>query len=233
MITALTVNYNTPDYLERVLTTFRKFYDIPYLVIDGSDKENYEKIKDFVKKFEVELLHFDYNIHHGPGMTYGFNYIKTDQIMLLDSDLIILNEGWLEDMQNSLKLTSYGIGDIQKEYYMSVEHKRIVNNNNFRRGLGSLKIKNVYKHVKVWVNYLHPACALINRDVVLKYPKPIKGGAPLINAMKEIHLQKIDILQRAQWLTDDFHLHKGKYIQHGTDHAGMSTVVRTGGYNLE
>jgi glycosyltransferase involved in cell wall biosynthesis len=202
-------------------------------VIDGSDEENYKKIKEFDKKFNIELKHFPHNIHHGPGMYYGFNYIKTEQIILLDSDLIILNKGWLEDMQNNLRPTSYGIGDIQKEYYMSVEYTRIVDNNNLRRGLRSLRIKNVTKHVKVLVNYLHPACALLNRDIILKYHRPIKGGAPLINAMKEIHLQRVDILQCAQWLTDDFHLHKGIYIQHGDDHEGMGTVKRTGGYNLE
>ena len=85
MITALTVNYNTPDYLERLLTSFRKFYpDLSYLVIDGSSEENYKKIKNFDKKFGIQLIHFNYNIHHGPGMTYGIKQIKTDQILFVD-----------------------------------------------------------------------------------------------------------------------------------------------------
>lgn len=49
MITALTVNYNTPDLLIGLLSSFRKFYDIPYLIVDGSESKYYERIKPFEK----------------------------------------------------------------------------------------------------------------------------------------------------------------------------------------
>lgn len=236
MITALTVNYNTPDYLERLLRTFRKFYSIPVLVIDGSNEENYIKIRGFDKKYDVKIDHFSHNIHHGPGMSYGIEKIKTDRILLIDSDMIIHNGGWLEMMDEELREDSYGIGDIQKEYYLEETSVTIFTSTPIR-----IRPKVVVSHAgqvkkvqtKVWVDYLHPALALCNRDVLLKYPMPIRGGAPLIEAMKLIHLQeKENLLQRAVWLTEDLWQHTKKYVQHNDTHAGMGTVQRTGSYNL-
>ena len=63
---------------------------------------------------------------------------------------------------------------------------------------------------------------------------PIKGGAPLIEAMKQIWLEKnTRILQRAQWLTDDLWQHKCCFVQHNGDHSGMGTVRATNGYHLD
>ena len=103
-------------------------------------------------------------------------------------------------MQSKLKPESYGIGDIQ-----------IVDDNGF--------------NVKIGTKYLHPACALINRRVVLRYPPPIKHGAPMIDAMKEV---PGNLLQHESWVTNDFRNKSKIFISH--DWAG--TVKRTGGYNL-
>lgn len=204
MITALTVNYNTPDFLERLLLSFRKYYDTPFIVVDGSDELNYEQIKDFPDKYNIELHHFSYNIHHGPGLAYGIKYIQTDQILLLDSDLIVINPGFIEDLQSKLLPESYGIGDIQ-----------IVNDKGF--------------NVKSGYIYLHPACALINREIVLQFPLPVKHGAPMIEAMFEINKQgKTGLLQYESWITNDFRNKEKKYIIHDW----QGTVNRTGGYHL-
>lgn len=203
MITALSVNYNTPDFLERLLSSFRRYYNIPFVIIDGSDEINYKKIEDFSIKFNINLIHFDYNMHHGPGLAYGIEYIETDQILLLDSDLVVINAGFIEDLQRKISIKSYGIGDIQN-----------VDSNGF----------NVSKGIK----YLHPACALINRDIVLKYPMPIKHGAPMIEAMKFLHENHLDILQHEPWVTNDFRKRNKIYISHDW----QGTVDRMGGYDL-
>lgn len=234
MITALTINYNTPDYLERLLTSFRKFYpDLPYLVIDGSDEEYYKPIKNFDKRFNVELLHFNYNIHHGPGMAYGIRRILTEQILLVDSDMIIHNGEWLEMMEVELRKDSYGIGDIQKEYLTTKVSKQKVFCDNSRRRRHNRTTIKVTKE-KIYIDYLHPAFALINKDVAMMYPLPVKGGAPLLPAMAKIWKDGRSILlQRAQWLTDDLWDHKCLYVQHNHNHKGMGTVKQTGGYHLE
>jgi glycosyltransferase involved in cell wall biosynthesis len=242
MTTVLTVNYNTPEYLDRLLSSFRKFYpDVPYLVIDGSSEGYYKKIKNFPKKYNVELIHFDYNIHHGPGMVYGINHIKTDQILLVDSDMIIHGRGWLEMMESELRKDSYGIGDIQKEFYMETIIARIPVTigsikSRFRTGNTRQQTTGVRESKnKIWVDYLHPAFALINKDVAKQYADPIKGGAPLIEAMRQIYIagKSESILQRAQWLTDDLWQHKMQFVQHNENHAGMGTVRATNGYHLD
>lgn len=204
MITALTINYNTPDFLERLLSSFRNYYSIPFIVIDGSDSENYKMIIGYEKMYKVKIIHFPYNIHHGPGLAFGIKYIQTDKILLLDSDLFVRKGGFIEDMQRKLRIDAYGIGDIQ-----TVNEKGI--------------------NVQDGIKYLHPACALLNRNIVLQYPLPALHGAPMIYAMKEIHEtgQSDKLLIHEPWITNDFRRSKKKFIIH--DWKG--TVDRTGGYN--
>ena len=208
MITALTVNYNTPQLLESLLRSFRRFYpDIPYMVVDGSAPYYYGKIKSFPVRFCVSIHHFKYNIHHGPGMAYGLKTITTDQILLLDSDIQIIRGGFVEILQSKLNAKSYGIGDISSI------------------GRDGVNIKN--KGIK----YLHPSCALINRLVALKYPMPIKHGAPMIETMKA-HPR----IQHEQWVADDL-IHSLNDKAHPTNrhyliHEWSGTVSRTGGIHL-
>jgi glycosyltransferase involved in cell wall biosynthesis len=203
-ITALTVNYNTPDFLERLLSSFRKYYDLPFVVVDGSNEENYSLISGFADQYQAEIHHFPYNIHHGPGLAYAIKYIKTEKILLLDSDLIVINPGFVEDLNNKIKSENYGIGDVQ-----------IVNDQGF--------------NVRNGMKYLHPACALINREVALRFPMPILHGAPMIETMKEIHRQKQDILQHEDWVTNDFRNPEKKFVVHDWN----GTVNRTKGYHLQ
>jgi len=178
MVTALTVNYNTPDLLERLLISFRRYYDIPYWVVDGSDDTHFELIKDFADKYNVRIIHFNYNIHHGPGMAYGFQNIKTDQILLLDSDIIIYTKGFIEKFQNELKPENYGIGAVYwgNRPDSDTEH----------------------------INYLHPACALINRNIVIKYPLPSFYCSPMMAPMRYMHEHGLVLIQDAQWVHDDY-----------------------------
>jgi GT2 family glycosyltransferase len=178
MITALTVHYNTPDLLERLLSAFRKFYDIPYWVVDGSSEQNFEMIKIFAKKYNVRIIHFNFNIHHGPGMAWGIQNIETDQILLLDSDLMIYNKGFVEDFKNKLRPESYGIGAVYWGTRPDSDTERI--------------------------NYLHPACALINRDIALQYPLPSLYHSPMMAPMRFMQEHGLILIQDEQWVHDDF-----------------------------
>ena len=211
MITALTVNYNTPELLESLLGSFREFYSIPFIVVDGSTPEYYNKIKDFSERFDVEIHHFNRNIHHGPGMSYGIQTIETRQILLLDTDIRIVRGGFIEDLQSKLRPDSYGIGDV------STINRDGVNVTS--RG----------------IKYLHPSCALINKSVVMRYPMPIKHGAPMIAPMESLRW-RTDILQHEQWVADDLlhsYLKQGEPVnRHYIIHEWCGTVSRTGGIHL-
>ncbi|MFA4948734.1 MAG: glycosyltransferase family A protein [Candidatus Krumholzibacteriia bacterium] len=210
MITTLTVNYNTPDFLSRLVLSFRQFYDLPMLIVDGSSDSNYASIRHLLE-YDVTIHHHDHNIHHGPGLAYGFRTIQTDQILILDSDLIVLNPGFVEDLQSKLSPDAYGIGDVQE-----VDSRGRNIKHGFRTRHG--------------IKYLHPACALINRHIALQYPMPIKHGAPMIETMKEIDRQKLSskLLQCESWVTNDFRNNEKIYICHDW----QGTVKRTGGYHL-
>jgi glycosyltransferase involved in cell wall biosynthesis len=173
-ITALIVNYNTPDYLERILATFRQYYDIPIWVVDGSDEANFKQIEGFAERYEVKIIHFAFNIHHGPGIAWGFQNIQTDQILLMDSDLIIYHPGFVEDFQNKLRHENYGIGAVWKDD----ETEK--------------------------VRYLHPACALINRKIALKYPLPCFYKSPMMAPCRYLQDNHLDLLQDESWVHNDF-----------------------------
>ena len=151
---------------------------MPHLIVDGSDEENFKKIKGFANKYKITIVHFDYNIHHGPGMAYGFQKIETDQILLLDSDLIIYNKGFVEDFQSKLRPESYGIGAVYWGNRIDSDTEGI--------------------------NYLHPACTLINRNIALQYPLPSLYCSPMMAPMRFMHERGIVLIQDESWVHDDF-----------------------------
>jgi hypothetical protein len=210
MITALTINYNTPELLENLLSSFRQFYDIPFMVVDGSDDMHFALIKYFPEKFKIDLHHFNCNIHHGPGMAYGFTRIKTKQILTLDSDVRILKGGFIEDLQSKLRPDSYGIGSTC-----------IIDRDGIASTLG--------------IKYLHPSCALINHAVALKFALPIRHGAPMISTMQDIAAKRLDILQHEEWVASDMiHAFRKEDILNRfyINHEWCGTIKQTGGMNL-
>jgi len=213
MVTALTVNYNTPRLLESLLSSFRRFYDIPFMVVDGSDNENYKRMSKFDLQYNISIHHFNYNIHHGPGIAYGIKTITTDQILLIDSDVRILRGGFIEDLQSKLLPISYGIGSISN---INKDGVSIPNNG---------------------IKYLHPALALINRNIALQFPLPTKHGAPMFEPMEMIrNKRKQFLLQHEAWIDEDlvhsYYDRINTINRHYIVHEWSGTVSRTGGIHL-
>jgi GT2 family glycosyltransferase len=219
-IQVLTVNYNTPDLILNLVSSFRKFYDNSFLIVDGSDQEKYNELKELLKDFEnIEIHHFDFNIHHGMGLTYGFKFLKSKQILILDSDVTLVNKGFLEDLFSLLPKVAYGIGDCQ-----FVDEKGF--NIGSRRGAIGLKESEM---TEGGYRYLHPAFMLINREVALQWPTPINHGAPMIETMIAITIaNKQNLLIHSDWVYNDNRNEPKIYMSHNW----MGTVSRTGGYNL-
>ncbi len=220
MIKVLSVNYNTPDLIYNMVKSFRQFYDNDILIIDGSETKLYEEAKDLLSEFDgVEIHHFSYNIHHGFGMAYGMGTMDCDKILVIDSDVTILKAGILEILESMLKPGSYGVGDIQR-----------VDDRGFNIGprKGAIGLKESELDERGYA-YLHPAFMLINREVALQWPMPIKHGAPMIETMKAISIAgKEDLLIHCNEVHEGFRNKNPEYIHH----PWQGTVNRVGGYNL-
>lgn len=197
----LTVNYNTPELLRELLNSIDKFCpNINVYVVDGSDNKNLVKQTKMITKDRKNTVLFSLgrNIHHGPGLDFGIRKIDTKYILLMDTDSVIIKAGLIERMHDSLD-GGYGIGKI--EY---VDR----NGWNVPEGNG--------------IPYLHPRCALIDKDQYLKYKPALKHGAPMINAMTDI-FDKGDQMELRDFPNlDEYYVHLGR-----------GTVNITGGYHLE
>jgi SAM-dependent methyltransferase len=209
-IPVLTVSYNSPDLIEALLRTFRQFYQNKVYVIDGSRPDISAAIGQIVARFDnVEFIPFGYNIHHGPGMTWAIeNLGLTGQVLFLDSDVEVVNGGFIESLQSRLEPGMWGVGGIQQ-----------VNEEGYDRPDDGP------------VAYLHPACMLVNIDVMRQWPLPIKHGAPLIQTMLALHRSgNTHLIRHLDWVKDDF---GSASTRHYIKHPWQGTVLRTGGYHYD
>ena len=211
-IPVITVSYNSPELVGELISSFRSFYTNKIYVIDGSNLEIAPKIKQICSNFlNVEFIHFDYNIHHGPGMAWAFSNIGlSGKVLVLDSDIVIVRGGFLESLLDNLEESDYGIGVIS-----------IVNEEGFDIPNDAFGIR-----------YLHPACMLCNLEIVKRWPLPVKHGAPMFEAMRAIHnAGKSNILKEAIWLRNDFDdkISDKKFLIHNW----QGTVKVNQGYGLD
>jgi predicted O-linked N-acetylglucosamine transferase (SPINDLY family) len=209
-IPVVTVSYNSPDLIEALLRTLRQFYSNRVYVIDGSNPDVAEQIRAITDGHDnVEFIPFGYNIHHGPGLAWAINHLGlSGEVLFLDSDVEIIQGGFLESLHGALRPGMYGVGSIQP-----------VNEAGYDRPDGA-------------VRYLHPACMLTNIEVVRQWPMPIKHGAPLIATMLAIHQAGAhELIDSVDWVKEDFAPKppKRNYIKHDW----QGTVIRTGGYHYD
>ena len=211
-IPLISVSYNSAELVQELLASFRQHYANPVTIIDGSSADHAPAIAAVCATFaDVKFIHFDYNIHHGPGMAWAYQNLDLQgPVLVLDSDIIVLKAGLIEALASELKPGMYGVG--------YVNH---VNEGGF----------DVTYDVGA-VRYLHPACMLCNIEVVRQWPMPTKHGAPNIEPMLAIHRAgKHELIQGIAWVKDDFSLTFEP--KHYLRHDWQGTVKRTGGYHLE
>lgn len=210
-IPVVTVSYNTPELLQGMLVSLRRHYRNPVHVVDGSDPGPAALIANIVAGMEGVTLHAQgHNIHHGPGMAWAVRELGLNgPVLFLDSDIVVLREGFLEAMAAELRPGDYGVG--------GVGH---VNQDGFDvpYGYGA-------------VPYLHPPCMLCDVDVMRQWPLPVKHGAPMVEAMKALRRAgQSGLLRPLDWTANDVLMGTRKvYI----DHIGKGTSTATGSYHLD
>lgn len=205
----IAVSYNSPDLIETLLRSVRKYYPNKIYIIDGSNNDIVNQIKEVTLGYEnVEFIPFGYNIHHGPGLAWAIKNLNlSGPVLFLDSDIEILNGGFLESLLSHLTPDLYGVGDITYPQLADVPDEY--------RGMG----------------YLSPACMLCNIDVMRSWPVPIKHGAPMILPMLALSKAgKMDLIRQVDWVKNDYANGTTKtYFRHDW----QGTVTRTGGYHYD
>jgi predicted O-linked N-acetylglucosamine transferase (SPINDLY family)/SAM-dependent methyltransferase len=209
-IPIVTVSYNAPDLIEGLLRSLRSFYTNRVYIIDGSNPDVAEKIRAIADGYDnVEFIPFGYNIHHGPGMTWAINHLGlSGEVLFLDSDVEVANPGFIESLHAELKPDMYGCGNVRLVTEQGYEQPED----------GPLR-------------YLHPACMLVNIEVMRQWPLPIKHGAPLVQTMLAIHHAGAHhLIAGLDWVAEDFSREtKRVFLRHDW----QGTVIRTGGYHYD
>jgi GT2 family glycosyltransferase len=107
MISAATVQYDTPDLVLRAYESIRAFYpEIIITIIDGSSNAPIKEDK------YTRVYKMDYNIGHGPGMHLALINSDTKYLLLFDSDTE-LKKPCIDDMLSCFKDSEFAVGEIQ------------------------------------------------------------------------------------------------------------------------
>ncbi len=116
-LTAVIINFQTPDLVRIAIESFKKYYPkVPLLIIDnGSKDESPLVIKQLAQKHsEIETIFLEKNIYHGPAMDLAIRkHIETELVFFLDSDTETISPGFLEKMVTLIGNDSqnYGVGE--------------------------------------------------------------------------------------------------------------------------
>jgi glycosyltransferase involved in cell wall biosynthesis len=99
MITVLTVNHNTLDFLTLLVQSVRKFRrHIPteIMVIDNASTDGSREWAAAQPDIKAQLL--TSNTGHGPGLDYGLRLVRTKFVLVLDSDAHLQRVDWDTDL---------------------------------------------------------------------------------------------------------------------------------------
>lgn len=162
----ITVNYQTADLIDNLLTSRDKYgyKDIHVKVIDNSEEINHQaELNAVVRKYNnVTIDHVGFNLHHGLGLDRGIKNSTYKYCLAFDSDMEFISDSGLTKIMNLMT--------DEIDYVASVCH---VN----KHGIAiSANWSNEYPY-----KYPHPALCLFRRDDYLKSPyKFVHHGAPSI-----------------------------------------------------
>jgi cellulose synthase/poly-beta-1,6-N-acetylglucosamine synthase-like glycosyltransferase len=116
-VTAVVINFQTPDLLNTAVHSFRKFYpDVQMVIVDNGSKDaSRTLIEELRLQHANTAIHYiGKNIFHGPAMHQATQKIKTDFIFFLDTDTETQRGGFLEAMLKNFEEEKnlYAIGRV-------------------------------------------------------------------------------------------------------------------------
>ena len=99
MITVLTVNHNTLDFLKLLIQSVRKFRgDVPTKIMVVDNKSTDGSREWVVAQSDVEVHPLACNAGHGIGLDYGLSRVNTRFVLVLDSDAHLQRFDWDVDL---------------------------------------------------------------------------------------------------------------------------------------
>lgn len=133
LITVLTVNYNTSDFIELMLYALSKLTANPYKVIicdNGSKKRDILKLARIAKKNNnIELIFRQQSEAgskaHGEALDILISMVSSKYTTILDSDCTFLLKGWdeklIKKIDDKVKIIGSGFHSVDKEKRASGE----------------------------------------------------------------------------------------------------------------
>ena len=220
-IEIISVNYNTPDLIDRLVgSVIEKEGNYPIHIIDGSDKQQYkDELVDVMLKHgkqnnNMRITQMDYNIHHGRGMDYGVCDSEYEWVMIIDSDNFII-QPTIDKIMQAVKEND----------------KSICAYHCWTNIFGISQGRNPTKEGVIM--YYHPALFLIKKDFYINLKENNAGfihhGAPCIKMMQYLHYNKLSEVVGIT-LADACGIHVKDYGQYVN--LGSRGTVNRFGYNL-
>lgn len=130
LISIVIPNKDQMDTLEKCLSSIEKSsyrnYEI-IIVENNSEDENTFKYYEKIKSDKVKVIYWDKEFNYSAINNFGVKHAKGDYILLLNNDVEIINEDWLEEMLSHCQRKEVGIVGA-KLYYPddTIQHAGII-----------------------------------------------------------------------------------------------------------
>lgn len=188
-VTAVIVNYKTPDLTEKAIRSLFRFY--PSLHVILIDNEGNSDSASYFKKLQNEIPTLNYfpqekNLHHGPGMNLGIKSAETDWVLIFDSDCEVIKTGLLEDL--------FSLIDSESVYMIGQKDTVDENGKDLRNG-------------ETGFGYIHPKCALVRKSIYINLQPFEIHGAPCLKNEKEAAVKGFKLIE---FPVKDYVFHLGR-----------------------
>lgn len=193
-VSALVVNFQTPDLLETAVRSFKRAYpEVPLTIVDnGSKDESPRLIESLVSVVpNVSAQYLAENVFHGPAMHRGLEESTTPYTYVFDSDTDTRRDGFLEAIVRELDADprAYGAGVVVN-----------VNRRGFARPTG--------------IPVLSSAHMVLRTEQYRRLPSFVHHGLPALENFRAAHAQGLRLVH---WPIDAYvdHLGRGTAARYG------------------
>jgi hypothetical protein len=114
--TLLTVNWNTEPLVERLLRSFRRFFDpkMPIVVVDNSPRNGG---RELFAPHRVRYVTTGVNLGHGRALDLGMRWVDTQYTLVCDPDTVILSPQFRLEIERRLREFGVAGVDTGNAYY--------------------------------------------------------------------------------------------------------------------